>query len=466
MQPENKFFDYFINARNDPESYEEIEEETPQIFESIRQERAGMRPPIGIASKELTEKYLQNDEDELRKYIQEMEDYKKETGFQTAKREVLSHGARALEGFLGGIGSFANFIIPDLNEPEERISEIDIKLPTAEKYRDLTKKLTGSYLEPKSEMGKTSQEVVEDIGTMFSTPGLGFWQKILLPIGGQSVKQAIKSVGGSEKAQDYGKLGFMLMSSIASVGNARKAAATAYNEAVEMVPKGLKFNASSIHRGIQNLKNQEWYKTGATPSKNPAIKEMDRIEKAIKNNVIDARETMQLRKDINEARKQLKGFNLERPADTRSALKYLDEVDDALLEGMKQYGTHVNPKWWNAYNLANQAYRITERSKLVSDFIEKVSRPVQSKAAQALFHICGHAAAASGLVKAPMVAAGALPVIGAAQTVKIMNRMIKSPVLRNHYNEVLKQASLGNAAMMNKALEKFDKEALKQEKNQ
>jgi hypothetical protein len=41
--------------------------------------------------------------------------------------------------------------------------------------------------------------------------------------------------------------------------------------------------------------------------------------------------------------------------------------------------------------------------------------------------------------------------------------MIRSPVLRNHYFEVLAAASAQNAGAMNRALDKFDKESAKLE---
>ena len=63
----------------------------------------------------------------------------------------------------------------------------------------------------------------------------------------------------------------------------------------------------------------------------------------------------------------------------------------------------------------------------------------------------------------PVAAASALPVIGAAKTIQVMNRMIRSPILRNHYLQVLAAASSGNSQVIIKALEKFDKVAEKLE---
>ena len=42
--------------------------------------------------------------------------------------------------------------------------------------------------------------------------------------------------------------------------------------------------------------------------------------------------------------------------------------------------------------------------------------------------------------------------------------MIRSPVLRNHYIDVLRAAATENAAVMQKSLDKFDKVASKEEK--
>lgn len=447
---------------------QEQPEKIPSIFETSRQKQDNIIPPIGLANPELIESFQQNmgNEDKIRQDIKEAERYARETPGESFTRETRSHAARALEGYLGGLSSFFNMITPDLELEDELTGEIEKhkprKLPEAHELREFTKEKTGKYLEPKSEFSKKSQETISDIGSMFSTPGLSFWQKILAPIGGQIVKQIIKSSGGSEDAQDLGKLGFTMLSTIAGNTNAPKVASRAIAQAEQMLPQGLRFSARPTENALNAIKNQPWYKTGRTSSKGPAMDEIIRIESKIQNGTLDAHEAMQLRRDIQEARKGLNAFTLTpKVDDKKAALAYLSKVDNALLDTFENYGKQVDPKWYKAYKNANEAYRVTQRSKAISDLIGKYAKPLQSDLAKTLFHVAG----AASVVKLPALAAASVPVVGGLKLVQATNRLIKSPVLRNHYLKVLAAAETGNAALIKKELDKFDRVSKKLEEH-
>ncbi len=437
---------------------EEYVEESAPIFQKYKQHKQeNIIPPVGIAKPELVESFIQNmdDEDKIRQDISDIESYERETPFETSKREGLAHGASFFHGLVGGLNSFFNMVTPDLeleNEEGEIEKHKPIKLPGPKELREKAKERSGKYLEPKSEFTKASQETLEDIGGAFSTPFIGAWNAIIGPIGGQAVKQVIKASGGGETAQDIGKLGFMVVSSIANIGNAPRAAGEALRQSENMITQGVRFSAQPTENALNNIRNSNWFRTGRTPSKGPAMDEITRIEQRIQNGTIDAHEAMQLRRDINEARRQLGGFQLDRPVNRRQALRYLDEVDNALMQSMENYGRNVNPQWLRQYQLGNEAFRVTQRSQLISDFVSQHAKPLQSQTAKTLFHL----GAATGALHLPTI--GAIGAIGAATAkgVQLINRMIRSPVLRNHYQQVLSQASAGNIRAMQNALEKFD----------
>ncbi len=454
---------YFQLAR---QSIVDDHEEAPSIFEESRPHKTeNIIPPVGLAKPELVDAFLENpqDEENIRQAIYDTESYEKESLPQTAFRQVSSHAARLTEGFFGGIGGILNLLTPELWESEEGIpygpGEGPEGFPSPSKLHEFTKEKTGQYLEPKGEASKASQEIASDIGSLLSFPAMGVYKSIFLPIGGQVVKQAIKASGGKESTQELGKLGFMTVASIANLGNAHKVASNALSQAETMIPKGLSFTAKPTEAALERIKQSKWYTTGTTPSKSPAMAEIDRIEAQIRNGKIDAHSAMQLRRDINEARKQLGGFQLNKPVNKRQALRYLDEVDSALLDSMEHYGKNVNPMWLKAYQQANQAFKVTERSRQLSDFIQQNARPLKSETAKILYHV----GVASALPYVPVAIAAGVPVLAGAKGIQIINRMIRSPVLRNHYVDVLKQASLGNAQAMNASLQRFDEEAEKVE---
>ncbi len=403
-------------------------------------------------------------EEEISKDIADAESYEKETPFESAKRNVLSYGARAAEGFFGGIGSFLNFLTPELFEPMEELGgktpyEIGARFPSAGELRELTKSKTGKYLEPKGETSKVLQETVSDIGSMFSTPGLGFLSKLALPVGGQITKQILKKSGASERNQELGKLGFMTLASLANLGNARGAAGEALRDAENMIPQGMRFSAQPTEHALHNIRRSNWFTTGRTPAKGPAMDEIGRIEAQIQHGTIDAHVAMQLRRDINEARRNLGGFQLNPIADRAGARRYLDQVDNALLETFQNYGRNVNPHWLRDYTFANQAWGVTQRSRLISDLVEKHAKPLQSQMAKHLFYAAAPALATS-LPSAALAVPGALAI---GKTIQIMNRMMHSSVLRSHYLNVIRLTTQGHLPQVLKEIEKFDKEASKME---
>jgi len=444
-------------------------EETNPIFSEVKSaKKENIIPPVGIAKPELVESFLENmgDEEKILKDIADAEAYEKENLSDTVERELSSHAIRGLEGFFGGINTFLNMLTPEM-VLEEESGETERfpgnKLPSANELHEFTKEKTGNYFEPKNKFTKASQETTSDIGSLFASPDrVSALMKIGTAIAGQVVKQGVKASGGSESAQDLSKLGFMTIASFANLGNAPRAASQALNEAEQMIPRGLSFSSRPTEQALQRIRNSNWYRSGHTPSKGPAMEEINRIQAQIANGRINGRMALQLRRDINEARRQLGGFQLNRPVNRRQALRYLDEVDHALSASITNYGTRVNPQFLRNYHLANEAYRITQRSRLISDVIERSAKPLQSQTAKVLFHVGGGAA----LAHLPAVAAATVPTLAAAKSVQIINRMIRSPVLRNHYLDVARASATGNATMIEKTIDKFDRAAKAQEKKE
>lgn len=455
------FRDFALFSRSEPEVHDS---EQSQIFKDYKEnKKENIIPPIGIADPKLVEAFKENmaDEDRILAEITELEEYYKESPLETGIRQTLGSGARALEGLGGTIGGMLNMLSGEayINDAGELVETEVPMLPSTEKLREFTKSKTGKYLEPKGYGRKeiAQQEFAQSVGE--SLPFLSGIQSLLAAGAGQATKELVKSSGGTEKEADLAKIGMMGIASISNLGNAPNVARQAYQNQANMIRQGVRFSAQPTQQAFARIRNMPWFRTGATPSKNPAMREMRRIEQAIQGGTIDAHEAMQLRRDINEARKELGGFKINQPVDKRQARRFLDEVDQALLESMENYGTNIRPDWWHEYGLANQAYAVTQRSRAVSDFITNYAKPLQSQTAKTIFHVAGGAA----LVKLPAVAAAAIPIAAGAKGVQILNRMIRSPILRNHYARVLAQANAGNIAAMNRELEIFDKVAGKLE---
>lgn len=447
---------------------EENESGSEDLYDIKPHKKENIIPPVGIAKPELMESFMENmgDEEKILRDIKDVEDYQKENKFETAEREVKSHGLRALEGLGGSLSFLMNALSGEAYFDEKgELSNHEVPmLPSSSKLREFTKEKTGNKFEPKHEFTKNSQEALTDIGAGLPFPG-GWGIKLLMPIMGQGVKATFKNQGSSEKNADIAKNVFMMGATIANIGNAPQMARNAYNEAVNMIPQTTRMATRRVENGLNTLRNQSWFRTGRTTAKGPAMDEITRIEDAIQHGSMNVHDAMQIRRDINEARRKLGSFLYEPGMDKASARQYLDRVDEVLREGLEDFGTKTNPQWLHAYERANQAYGVTRQSQVLQDYISShaLTKPIQSQTAKALFNL-GGAAAISHM---PGVAIGAVPILGGAKGIQILNRMYRSPLLRNYYLEVLSAATAQNAGAMNRALTKFDKEAEKLErKNQ
>jgi len=391
--------------------------------------------------------------------------------------EALLGGAGALQQLAhAGVGKAANLLgstlyhggnVPELPS-EETVFDFLEKgrvYPTPGEIREkVTKPLTGEYLEPRGEGEKTAQELAGDIGGMFFPGGpIGKLAKIGIPFAGQLGKQAVKASGGSESQQDLAKLGVMGIFSIAHLGDAKKHAVKLMNEAEALVPTNTPMNPIQVMNRIRDIKRQEWYKGINTSSKKPAKHAMDYITSRVKSNKLDVHNAIQIKKDINETLRNLGSFDVKTKPDIKAATKYLNQVKDALDDGIKEYGKK-NPQFLTAYKEANQAYAVTEKSGALSNFIQKhytgpaLSNTTKGLLGTALLHGGQYLPAAAG------VAASTAPLLGAAHmTFKVAQRMGKSPALRKYYVNVLTDAAKGNAVAMSRNLQKLDKKIKEEE---
>lgn len=444
------------NFGGEPETSENIQDQNIQ-------RKQNLIPPVGIAYPELVSSFMQNplDEEKVLKDVADLESYHRETPLQTAGREVSSYGLRALEGLGGTIGGLMNLLSADAAfDDEGNLLENVPRWPSSSELREFTKEKTGKKFEPKTPFAKEAHEAITDVGAAAPLPG-GWFSKVLIPILGQGVKALAKHQGASESQGDMAKLGFMTAATIANIGNAPQMARNAYNEAVNMIRPGTRMQTRVIENGLNTLRNQPWYRTGRTTAKGPAFDEMQRIEDAIQHGSMDVHDAMQIRRDINEARKKLGAFNYEPGIDKAAARQHLDRVDEVLRDGLENYGSKNNPKWLNSYERANQAYAVTQRSRQLQDYIQAnaLTKGLQSQTAKLLFNL----GAGSALIKMPALAIPTAGAFAGAKGIQVINRMVRSPLLRNYYGQVLAAASAQNAGAMNNALKRLDEEAKKME---
>jgi len=343
------------------------------------------------------------------------------------------------------------------------------RFPTSEDIREnITKPASQAIggnensLEPKSEPERFAQEFTQDL-IRLALPGSGVksWLgRLGLSLSSNTSKEVAKQLGFSPSTQELAKLGTLGIVSLAQIGNAPKFAGQLFQDTKSMMPNGVRFNSIPLQNALNTIKNTKWFRGHTTPSTRAAREMIGAIEQRIQNGTLGAQEAMTLRENINELAHNLGAFAVDRSGKT-THITHLNEVRDALIQGMEQTLGRQYPKWWNQYQTANQAYAITQKSNALGNFIaNNYAKPITSEAGKVLF---GNALAkgAAGIAKFGIAGAG---IASGAKLITLTNRIAKSPTLRKYYKDVIIEAGRGNAIAMANALNKFDQEAIKEEK--
>lgn len=349
------------------------------------------------------------------------------------------------------VSSFSRYPTPE--DIKENVTEPLSELVTGEK----------KILEPKSEEERFAQDFTQDL-TALALPGSGVhsWMgRTGLAFAGNSTKEIVKQLGFSPSTQELTKLGTLGILSLASIGNAPRFARQYFQETKALMPRGVRMRTQPLETALNRIKNSDWFRGHNTPSTRAAREMIDSIEQRINRGSMSMRDAMQLRENINELAQSLGAFSVEGTQRTAHVAR-LNQVRDALIEGMEQTVGRQYPNWWNQYQSANQAFAITQRSSAIGNFIaSNYGKPIVSEAGKILF---GNAIAkgAAGIAK---VGAAGVGLATGAKAITIANRL-RNPILRQYYQRVVNASIRADGLAMTNALSKFDEEAIKQEKQE
>ena len=185
----------------------------------------------------------------------------------------------------------------------------------------------------------------------------------------------------------------------------------------------------------------------------------DILEKLRNNGQLPLEEGIQYRIDFNDRLRDLGGFDI-RGSSRANAVRYLQEANRALIDGMENSVGRTNPDWWNQYQSANQAYGVTQATTRLGNWMQKhLEKPLISDMAKVLFG----AGTFTGLKIIPGVSLASLPLIGTIKAWQVASRMVRSPILREYYTRAISDAAAGNVPQFHKNIERFDEEAKKNE---
>jgi len=431
----------------------------------------------------------QSFDDWFKQYDGDQKMIESETGIQTMGRRAGQFGARAAETVLGYPGNtkkafkqvidFIGSIIPSLKHPEDSVREpgdvekFVMNPPGSQDIREsgtkqVAEAISGNkeYLEPKSEGEKAIGELTQDL-TSFFMPGTGQLRlatRLGAPIAGNLTKQGLKYLGVEEEKAEKAKLGTMLMSSIALQSQPGQHASQMIRDSKAMVPQGMTVPGGPIAQRLLPLYQRLQRGFRGVPSKSRAMEGMGDIADQLRqgNGRMDMQSLLSMRDDINEWISEAGGWDVPIPTRDRT-MANLNSLKRSVIETIDENMQRISPQAAEMYRGGYESAAVTHQSNAISSFIERnFGRKAASIGAKVLFP----GLATGGIMIAPKIAAAGIAGYPLYSLGKVMYRVGRSPTLARYYQDVITASTIGNAAAMSKAMEKFDKAMVEDEKKE
>lgn len=456
-------FDFLEEEETAPIEKEETdkkpEPQTPAaaeniVFADLEEEKE--REPTALEQKKEPEKFPFEEEGDLEREIE---------------RAQARTTSRIAETVLGAPGDISNFITSLFGLPKSPIGYL-----SSDVLKKGSEKLTRGYTAPQTEFEKAVDEASETFASMAlpGSWGYGFARNLGIPIAATLTKEGIKSKFG-EKAGTYAGLGTMLFLDLLggriSQGGAKQYAGNLFKERNKTIPEGAKTDASSLRTSMKDLQ-KELKKGGIATSDKPALNKIDEVLGAIsEDGIISVEELPKFQTKLNEAIAEAGGFEIQAPKQVKQkAVHNLNQVKDKIIEAQTKYGEIQNPEFLELHQQANRAFSVYQQSNKLSNFFRKhFGNKITSPMLKTLLGLGTAAATGAGTFLSPAITGLAGAAAGSAgglyQAFKLGYRVVKSPELRRHYLEVLKNASSGNVARTEKSIKALEK-SLKQQQEE
>jgi hypothetical protein len=439
-----------------PQSFLQEEEETNREEEE---------PSSSIFSK--AQEKIQNEPHEQEKQFP----FENENDLQ---REIERGQAQSTSRILENVAGFPG----DVQSIIKQITGFQpgIPLPTSQGLKKFSEKATLGYTKPKNEFEEKTGDIAGNIGSMM-IPGsktYNAFRNIAIPVAGGLLKEGLEQVGTEEGKADLAKIGFMFALDLASQrkgfgGGAKKVATDIINMAEKSTSLVPQFNASNIKNEFENLKSY-LLRGGGGPTVDPIITKIEEfLQKVDANGMIDSLELPHFRKKVNTLIENMGGFDPSIPKSIKKKTIFnLNKFKDVLNQADNEYALS-NPMYGKLSKAGNEAFSAYSQSNVASNFLKRAfGDKIKSGVVKSLLGIGGPLGYAS--FKAPIIGligggAGAATAIGLT-TYKYLTRIMKSPILRKYYTELLKGSLSGNVNEVAKNLKPLEKDAILYEKNQ
>lgn len=427
--------------------------------------------------KSLRPKTSQQSQSELPKTLRPKEHKPQEKiSFDTdedLEREIERNQAqitsRMLERLFGAFGN-AYQMTPEILKKAHPLNFIYKHIPTEEKLREFSEKASGGYTKPKTSFEEKVGETAADAASFALGGGgktlLGTSARVLgIPIAGQLAKEGIELAGGGEKAQQYSKLGTMMLMDLWGLrkgvggGGAKKFGQKSLEEAEKAIPKDALADVKVFENKLNSLKKE--LKSGITGAHtSEAIRVIDEIQGHIRNGQMEAWRFPKIRKDINKIIENMKGFSFGGPPKSikRAAVNNLNQVKTALIQAGNRWGRGQSPEFFEKWRQGNEALAVYHRSNDIARFVSKATK-IKNPVLKILMGVHGYHH--PGPTIALQAAKKGVELATRFPTAMVY-RFMNSKVLRKLYTDVLKEAAKGNSTAVASGVSKLEKEMEKE----
>ncbi len=408
---------------------------------------------------------------ELDKYIVPEE----ATTFDNFKRHAARTGSRVGETIAGFPGDFVKFVqfmadkLPHVptgkpNALQELGKKGLEKLPTSEDIKQFSEQYTKGYTKAQGK-GEEIGDEVASLATALMIPArdprkfTSFLGALGKNIPGAVTKAAAvkgagegaEMLGAGPKTKAATELGMLFLTGMVGGKTADKFVSEKYSKARSLIPEGDIVGTNKLINGLDSVE-KELSRGVSTATKNEVLTPLREIRNKASGGGMLADELVESFHNLNEKMTSKKLFDELGKSEQKLLKHRYDMLKSEVTGTLKDYGKR-NPEFFKEWSEANQGYATIAQSKKVSNFISKHRRtPSHIATAVGVELLFGQPQLAA------VTAAAAGGAYGAVKSGELLYRVMKSPVLRKHYLDVIENATKENVGGTVKSLNALEKE--------
>lgn len=324
------------------------------------------------------------------------------------------------------------------------------KLPNSQDVNEFIDEIGGGALAPRNETEKLANELSEDIVNSFLTRApKGIVSNFLIPGVGTFIRKGLEMFDVSATGQQTGKIMSNIALNMANIANPRQMVGANIRHNRRLIPANDMIDVRPQDAKYLNLLENRLRSGGTSPSKTAALTKIEEFNNAIINNQVPARQSYDFYRTINELKTNYGAFNVEGAAKPAHVFN-LNKVQKLNNNMLNRYGSK-NRRFLNEFRENNAAWASLEQSDAIAGYVAKnYHKPFVSEAAKSMF--------AKSNVTLPAVIG-----LSALERAQAIVQRLGNPTLRKYYGQVLRHSTERNSAAMINSLQRFDKEAKKEE---